>query len=227
MTYPIKGYFKSFGNYIKITGHGEKESDPKQITNIKSAEKVVYLTFDTCPTDKVDYKIINFLEDNEIEATIFLNVEWYKNNTDKNLNFLKNPLFSLGGHGYHHKRPMRLSFDEQLLDIRECIDFIKNELGIKIGLYRSPYGRPNEDTINILDDFGIKFISWSGSVMDRKVKSLHYNLEQRLETQLNYGTKSGDILVFHINLEEENSFQLFKRAYDILKSKGFSFKKIK
>jgi peptidoglycan/xylan/chitin deacetylase (PgdA/CDA1 family) len=146
--YPIKGQFKTFQDFIKIKGHNEKEVDPKQITNIPSTEKIVYLTFDTCPTNKVDFNIISFLQDNNIEATIFLNIDWYKRNVEKGLDFLKNPLFSIGGHGYKHVRPMHQSFAEQTHDVDACVNFIENELGRQVKLYRSPYGTPNEDKFN-------------------------------------------------------------------------------
>ena len=88
----IKGEFKTFHNFIKIKGHGEKEIDPNQITNIKTAEKCLYLTFDTCPTSEVDFEIVDFLIHNLIESTIFLNASWYYKNKHQNLSFLKNPL---------------------------------------------------------------------------------------------------------------------------------------
>ena len=93
MNRPIKGSFKTFREYIKITGHNDKELDPKQFTRIKSSEKVLYLTFDTCPTDEVDYQIVNWLIDNKIPATIFLNIKWMLKNEGKDLSFLSNDLF--------------------------------------------------------------------------------------------------------------------------------------
>lgn len=226
MIYPIKGQFKTFKTFIKQKGHNEKELDPKQIKNIPSSDKVVYLTFDTCPTDKVDFDIVNFLQDNNIEATIFLNIDWYKRNKAKDLSFLKNPLFSIGGHGYKHIRPIHQTVEEQTSDITNCINFIKNELETEVKLYRSPYGTPNEDTFNILSSLGIRFISWAGHVTDRESESVDYDLEKNLEIYMKQYIKSGDILIFHINLEDENSFPFLKTTHQILSASGFSFKKI-
>jgi peptidoglycan/xylan/chitin deacetylase (PgdA/CDA1 family) len=125
MIKPIKGTFKTFHNYIKIIGHNDKELDPKQHTHISSEDKVLYITFDTCPTDEVDYDIVNWLIENKIQSTIFLNIKWLKMNEDKNLSFLKNNLFELGGHGYDHKRPTRQSFTEQRRDINRCVKTIE------------------------------------------------------------------------------------------------------
>lgn len=226
MIYPIKGQFKTFKNYIKIKGHNSKEVDPREIKNIPSSDKIVYLTFDTCPTDKVDFDIVNFLIDNKIEATIFLNIDWYKRNKEKGLEFLKNPLFSIGGHGYNHMRPFRQSFAEQLKDIESCINFIEKEFNTEVKLYRSPYGTPNEDTFSILDSLSLKFISWAGHIMDRKAENVDYDLEKNLELYAEKYVKTGDVLIFHINLEDENSFLFLKKTYRILKANGFSFKKI-
>jgi peptidoglycan/xylan/chitin deacetylase (PgdA/CDA1 family) len=129
MNRPIKGSFKTFREYIKITGHNDKELDPKQFTRIKSNDRVLYLTFDTCPTDEVDYQIINWLIDNKIPSTIFLNIKWMMKNEDKDLSFLSNDLFEIGGHGFDHRRPTTQNIGEQRRDINRCIKTIKEKTG--------------------------------------------------------------------------------------------------
>lgn len=225
MIKPIKGTFKTFFDYVDVKGHNDKEFDPNQITNMKTDDKILYLTFDTCPTNSVDYDIVNWLIKNQIQSTIFLNIEWYKNNKNKDLSFLKNDLFTIGGHGFQHIRPMRQNYEEQKRDILQCVDFIKNELDIDIKFYRSPYGRPNEDTINILNELNIKFVSWSGYIFDKT----QINHSKPNETSIGYikkYTMPGDIWIMHINKEGINTFETLKKAFDIVTNKGYQFVKL-
>jgi peptidoglycan/xylan/chitin deacetylase (PgdA/CDA1 family) len=225
MIKPIKGTFKTFHNYIKIIGHNDKELDPKQFTKIDTEEKVLYLTFDTCPTNVVDFDMVDWLLSNKIPATIFLNIEWYKKNKSKGLDFLKSPQFTIGGHGYNHERPANQDFREQTYDIDSCVNFIQNELNRDVKWYRSPYGKPNEDTINILDGLGIRYASWAGHVFDKSVPDLE-NPNKVALAYLAQNTLPGDILLFHINGEGINSLEILKIAYTWATDKGYSFKKL-
>ncbi len=225
MIRPIKYTFKSFYDYVKVTGHNDKEFDPKQYTRIKTEDKVLYITFDTCPTDECDFDIVDWLIEEKIPATIFLNKTWYTQNEDKGLGFLKLPQFSIGGHGYHHERPLRQSYREQNEDITQCVNFIYSELGKKIKWYRSPYGKPNEDTTNILQDFGIRYASWAGPVFDKTAPDLP-NPNELARIYLNNGVRPGDIWVFHINGEGIETLKILKEAYQWGIDNGYRFEKL-
>ena len=225
MNYPIKGTFQSFKDYIKIKGHGDKELDPNQIQRIETEDRVLYLTFDTCPTSEVDTEMVEWLIDNKIPATIFLNVEWFTKNRDKDLSFLKSKQFSIGGHGFKHIRPLRQTESEQEADIHKCINFIKIELDRDVKWYRSPYGKPNEDTINILTELGIQFASWAGHVFDKTDPDLPNPNELSLNYAKRY-TRPGDIWIFHINGEGINSLKTLKDIYEWAISNKYQFKKL-
>ena len=225
MINPIKGTFKTFHNFIKIIGHNDKEIDPKQFTRIDTEEKVLYLTFDTCPTNGVDFDTVNWLTENKIPATIFLNIEWYKTNKSQDLSFLKSSQFTIGGHGFNHKRPSRQDLREQTYDVDSCVNFIQNELKREVKWYRCPYGKPNEDTINILEPLGIRYASWAGHVFDKSVPDLA-NPNKVALSYLSQHTRPGDILLFHINGEGINTLEILKIAYTWAIEQGYSFKKL-
>jgi len=225
MNHPIKGTFQSFKDYIKIKGHGDKEFDPNQIQRIETEDRVLYLTFDTCPTSEVDTEMVKWLIDNKIPATIFLNVEWFNKNRDKDLSFLKSNQFSIGGHGFNHIRPLRQTESEQEVDIHKCINFIKVELDRDVKWYRSPYGKPNEDTINILTELGIRFAAWSGHVFDKSDTDLPDPNELSLKYAKRY-TKPGDIWIFHINSEGINSLKTLKDIHEWAINNKYQFKKL-
>ena len=75
-------------------------------TKLFTNEKVIALTMDACGSPLgmgYDEKLINFLEQENIPATLFINARWI----NKNLSTLKklslNPLFEIANHGLEHK----------------------------------------------------------------------------------------------------------------------------
>lgn len=86
----------------KQWGENVKGVKTKLFTN----EKVIALTMDACGSPLgmgYDEKLINFLEQENIPATLFINARWI----NKNLSTLKklslNPLFEIANHGLEHK----------------------------------------------------------------------------------------------------------------------------
>ena len=86
----------------KQWGENVKGIKTKLFTN----EKVIALTMDACGSPLgmgYDEKLINFLEQENIPATLFINARWI----NKNLSTLKklslNPLFEIANHGLEHK----------------------------------------------------------------------------------------------------------------------------
>lgn len=222
-TLPILGHFKTYKNFIEIKGHNDRFIDPLQIKSLN--DNCIYLTFDTCPTSEVNFDVIKWLHENEIEHTIFLNSNWYKLNSSKDLSFLKSPLCTIGGHGFNHKRAFHMTYDEQYEDVLKCKDFIKDELGIDIKWYRSPWGRPNEDTHKILSTLDLRFASWSGFIFDKQSDESKIDLQKSSIDYIKNNIKGGEILIFHINGQGKNTLGLLKETYNILKSK-YDFKKL-
>lgn len=225
MIKPIKGSFKSFHDYIRIKGHNDKEVDPKQFTRLETDEKILYITFDTCPTNTCDFDIVNWLTKTGVEASIFLNVEWYKINKSKGLDFLNSDKFTIGGHGYQHRRPSRQSFAEQTKDIDACVNFIQNEMNREVKWYRCPFGKPNEDTFNILDPLGIRYASWAGHVFDKTAPGLP-DPNELSRQYMKSNTRPGDIWLFHINGEGIESAKILTEAYQWGIENGYQFKKL-
>lgn len=222
-TLPILGHFKTYKNFIDINGHNDRFYDPLQIKSFDNS--CIYLTFDTCPTNKVNYDVVDWLNENKIEHTIFLNAKWYKLNYNKDLSFLKSPLCTIGGHGFNHKRAFHMSYDEQYEDILNCKNFIKDELNINIEWYRSPWGRPNEDTHKILSLFNLQFASWSGFIFDKQSDNSNLDLSKISLDFVKNSVTGGEILIFHINGEGKNTLELLQETYKILKNE-YTFKKL-
>lgn len=220
----IKNSFLKFGEFQKIDNN-TKEFDPRQIKSLDPSSQSIHLTFDMCPTKELELPIIEYLIKNKINATFFINVKWLENNSDKDLSFMKNPLFSIGGHGFNHIDPMKESDDEQNSDIDKCLEFWKDK-GIEIKWYRVPHGHPTENVLNYFEDKGLKCASWKGPVFDKKSKYTHYNPNEVAKHYIDRSLKSGDILIMHANGEGDNTLDILKMLVKKTKDIGLGFSKL-
>ena len=83
---------------------GETVSGVK--TRIATRDKVIALTFDACGSAKgmrYDGRLIEFLEREQVPATLFINARWIGPNRAAFERLANNPLFEIANHGFRHK----------------------------------------------------------------------------------------------------------------------------
>jgi peptidoglycan/xylan/chitin deacetylase (PgdA/CDA1 family) len=213
-----------FGEYQR-KGHNDKEMDPRQIKRVGN-DRVIYLTFDMCPSDKLDTGIIDFLVSNKCEASFFVCVDWIEfNEGSTDLSFLNNSLFTIGGHGYRHVDPLKQSNYEQDQDINKALDYW-TKAGKTIRWYRVPYGHPTETSFKWFSHYGIKCASWAGPVFDKKSDSVPYNPNDAAKFYIENSLTNGDIVLMHANGEGINTLNLLKEFTYNLSKQGYTFKKL-
>ena len=219
-----RSIFLKFGDYIQRKGHMDKEMDKRQVKNIEGVDSI-FLTFDFCPTSEIDTKVINWLIDNKIKATFFICAEWMKLNSGKDMSFIDNPLFTIGGHGFKHIDPLEQSDEEQIKDINLALEFWRiNKKEIK--WYRVPYGHPTDPALQLFHKLGIKCASWSGPVLDKKEPNLSTDTYDFSIDYLTKFLKAGDLYVGHANGEGQHTVEILKFIKKLAESKGLSFDKL-
>jgi peptidoglycan/xylan/chitin deacetylase (PgdA/CDA1 family) len=75
-------------------------------TRLATNEKVIALTLDACGSAKgkgVDAKLIDFLVEEQIPATLIINARWIDANPELFRRLAANPLFEIANHGQRHK----------------------------------------------------------------------------------------------------------------------------
>lgn len=215
--------FLRFGDYIQRKGHMDKEMDNRQVKNLGTDS--IYLTFDFCPTKEIDLPVIEWLIDNKIKATFFINAEWMSLNSDKDMSFIDNPLFTIGGHGFKHIDPLEQSDEEQIKDINLALKFWKmNKKEIK--WYRVPYGHPTDAALQKFHKEGIRCASWTGPVLDKKEEKAKKDTYDKAINYLSNFLKAGDIYVCHANGEGHRTVEILEHIKEIVDSKGLSFDKL-
>ena len=203
-------------SHINLRGYMDKELDPRAIKNLGGDS--IYITFDLCPSDGYNEDVVNWLIENKIEATFMLSYKWWLMNKGKDLSFLKNPLFSIQGHGYEHLPCNELSEEEQRDEIDGSIEFIKREFGKEITYYRFPLGSITDYSIKYLNSKGIRYLAWTGVILDKfKPYEERDHRRNMALTELKTNIKDGDILILHANKSGYKTFDTLKIIKELTK----------
>ena len=138
-----------------------------------STEKVVYLTFDDGPSDRVTPKILDVLKEENVKATFFI-----VGTAAESRKYLLEREFSEGHtiavHSYTHRYSRIYASAENLLaDIDKCNEVIKSVTGSYSSVYRFPGGSfgLNSELIEAVKAHGMNYVDWNASICDAEYYS--------------------------------------------------------
>lgn len=135
------------------------------IYSVETDEKKVSLTFD-CAWGADDIPdILNVLEENGIKATFFLVGTWIDKYPDE-VKLIAAGGHDIGNHSDSHAHVNKLSYDDNVLDMKKCNEKIQKISRNKVTLYRGPYGEYNNTVIKASKSEGMKVIQWDIDTLD-------------------------------------------------------------
>lgn len=208
---------------------GENVSGVK--TKLDTNEKVIALTMDACGSPlgmAYDEKLIDFLKQEKVPATLFINARWI----DKNLNTFKtlasNPLFEIANHGLEHK-PASVNGKSiynlnGTKDVEELVDEIElNARKIEQITHKRPkYFRSgtayyDEVAVKVSNTLHHEVIGFSilGDAGATYTKEKVENAFLK--------AKNGEIVIIHMNHPQSQTADGTIKAIKELKQKGFRF----
>jgi peptidoglycan/xylan/chitin deacetylase (PgdA/CDA1 family) len=211
---------------------GEKVTGVK--TRLNTDQKVLALTFDACGGPKgkgFDEKLINFLEEEKIPATLFISGKWIDANQEIFLTLAKYPLFAIENHGLNHK-PCSVNGRSAYgmrgtKSVEEIVDEIeRNALKIQSLTGRKPrYYRPatahcDDICVEIANALGYEVVNFS--VLGDAGAT--YTKKQVKEALLK--APSSSIILMHMNRPGSETAEGVKEAIPELKKQGFRFVKL-
>jgi peptidoglycan-N-acetylglucosamine deacetylase len=203
--------------YFVRTPWWMKKIYPSYIWNIKTKEKVIYLTFDDGPHEKATSFVLDELKKYNAKATFFCigkNVSAFPAVYKKILE----EGHTTGNHTYNHLNGWKTTEADYLKDVAEAVKYIDSSL------FRPPYGRIKTfQARNIplaMNNSAAKIIMWdvlSGD-FDQDITKEHCLQNVVLNV------KNGSIVVFH---DSEKAFPLLEyclpRTLEFLSGKGYRF----
>lgn len=185
--------------------------------DIKTAEKVIYLSFDDGPHPDITNFVLDELEKYHAKATFFCigdNVkkfpETFRRITDNG--------HAIGNHTMHHINGWKTDDEKYLADIVKAGEFIASNL------FRPPYGRIKKSQLKKLNkNTKLKIVMWSVLAGDWMATLSPVKCFQQVKNHV----YPGCIIVFHDSekANERMSYAL-PRLLEHFTNEGYSFKKI-
>lgn len=204
------------------------------LNRINTTEKIIALTFDACGGKNgngVDEKLINFLINNNIKATFFVNIRWIVKNKNIFSKIINNQLFDIENHGLEH-RPLLINKKEiyginstgSIKNVVKEIELsgliIEKLTGRKPVYFRSGTAYYDDVSIKIANNLGYKIAGFTISADYGATLSA-----EKIKNNL-LKAKNGDIILSHINRPKSDISKGFIEAIPILINNGYSFVKL-
>lgn len=207
------------------------EKMPGIISKLPTEEKVIALTFDACGGKNgsgYDFELIQFLQQNQIPATLFLNARWIHSHPELTKQLASNPLFEIENHGSEH-RPLSVngrtiygiqgtkSVDQVIQEVMTNHHLIKQLTGIPPRFFRSGTAYYDDIAIQITNQLGEQIAGFdiTGDA------GATYNKEQVKNTILQ--ARPGAIVLLHMNMPQSDTAEGLKEAIPLLKKQGYRF----
>ena len=133
-----------------------------------SGEKVIYLTFDDGPSDRVTPRILDVLKEENVKATFFI----IGKNAELREHIIRRELdegHTVAVHSYSHDYKKIYASPEALVnDIDKCNSVICEVAGKPSVVYRFPGGSYglSSTLVNAVLEHGMRYVDWNASTRD-------------------------------------------------------------
>jgi peptidoglycan/xylan/chitin deacetylase (PgdA/CDA1 family) len=207
------------------------ERVPGVKTRLHTKDKVIALTFDACGGKEgsgYDEKLIQYLIQEQIPATLFINARWIAANSSTFQSLASNPLFEIENHGTEH-RPLSVAgklaygiagtknVKEVIHEMNDNADQLEKLTGRRPLFFRSGTAFYDEVAVSVAHDLGFELAGYS--VLGDAGAT--YNTEQVYSAISK--APSGSIVLAHMNHPEKDTAEGVIKAIPQLRKLGFSF----
>ena len=196
------------------------------LTFANSGEKIIYLTFDDGPSDRITPKILDVLKEENVKATFFI----VGKNAVRRKDILRRTVgegHTLGVHSYSHIYNEIYSSAQSLLDdIDKCNEVIKDITGTPASIYRFPGGSffLSDSLKQAVTQRGLKYIDWNASLNDAELQdpTPDYLYTSAVSTAAN---KNKVVLLAHDTTDKTATAEALKNVIIYFKQQGYRFEK--
>lgn len=184
------------------------------LTDDKSDDKFVALTFDDGPSKATTPEIMSILNENSIKATFFVLGSRVKAHPDIVLS-LKKSGHEIANHSYSHPKLPEGSASSIAKELEETNDELA-KLQIEPKWFRPPYGSFNATVKTVAFENDMHSILWSLDSKDWKRPSAEV-LKQRILSKV----ESGEVILLHDI--HKSTLKALPGIIDALKARGYTF----
>lgn len=158
-------------------------------------KKQVFLTFDAGYDNGNMEKILEILDEKNIQGTFFITGDFLERFTDLVI-MINEKGHLIGNHTWSHKNITSLTKDEIIKEIKKVEDKYREIMNEEIDLYfRPPAGVFNNYSLNVIKDIGYSTIFWSIAYKDW-VNNGEGTIEDSVSSVIN-NLHNGAIILLH------------------------------
>ena len=204
--------------------------------NQSLTEKVVYLTFDDGPSQKVTKEILDILNQYGIKATFFVQGR----NVSKHPDVLKQIYdagHTIGNHSYSHNYTIIYESEDSFWqDINQCQEIIFQQIGEYPKVFRFPGGSNTASNLNsdlfvenlstAMIEKGMQYFDWNIDSGDAASKSASADII-RTNAMVQLSKKKNAIVLFHDTDAKETTVRALPQIIDYYLAMGYRFDVLK
>lgn len=158
---------------------------------VDTEEKKIALTINCAWENKDIDKILNSLKEYNVKVTFFVVGDFAKKYPES-VKAIYDAGHEIGNHSFTHPHVNSLSLEDNVKQINDCNELIKQITGVSPMLYRAPYGEYNDTVIKASKKVNMYAIQWN-------VDSLDYTdlSKEDMWKRIEKGIGHGSIILMH------------------------------
>lgn len=161
-------------------------TDPRQIS----------LTYDDGPNDPHTFRLLEVLAKHEVRATFFLIGQFVKARPDI-ARAVVGAGHVIGNHTYTHPNLLLCSTRRVRQELEDCHREIESATGVKVSLFRPPFGARRPAVLRIARKRGYTPVMWSVTCFDWEKTTTPDRVEQHAIKRITRQKDRGKIVLLH------------------------------
>lgn len=157
--------------------------------------------------------ILNVLKKEDAKITFNVTGKWAENNKDFLLR-IKSEGHEIGSHGYKHLDYSKLTYDQNLEEMKKAESAIEEITGDEIRFFQAPAGSFGEGTMKAAKELRYTAFKWDVDTIDWKYREQPDEIINRVK---NKDVKDGSIILMH---PTKATMECVDDIIEIIRSKG-------
>ena len=211
------GAFIIIGFLTKTDSVNELKKTDASGGNDYMYDRIVAITFDDGPCSRTTNRLLDGLKERNVKATFFFCGDWISK-YPADIKTIYEEGHDIASHGDRHKYMTKLTDKQQQEEIRGVTEKIQGLLGIKIDLFRAPYGDYNESVVKNARRMNYYIIQWNVDSLDWQEPTKEQLIKKVCEHK---NLSPGSIILMHTGTKCTK--QALKQIIRNIKAKGYQF----
>ena len=210
---PVDGDNRPSGATAYQEKYGQYDAD-----FIRENDRTIYLTFDEGYENGYTAQILDVLKEKQVPAVFFVTMPYAESNPDL-IQRMIDEGHTVGNHSVNHPSFPDTPLDQCKDEVAGLHDYIQEEYGYTMQLFRFPMGEFCEQDLKLLQEMGYRSVFWSFAYRDWLVDD-QPDPAQALETIC---SKAHPGAIYLLHAVSQTNTQILGQVIDRLRAEGYEF----